>query len=166
MPRSFVKNLFLYIKKSILSPSASLLYYSKRKTVANVTTILYPYASKLRKRRKGTKVCLLLKNLVLRKCFVCMLHNAQTAQCIRLSKTLTAFHTANRLSHSFPHYMGGLFYHSFTDVPSLLDIAMYKVQELTMLLWGDEKKTIMRKKRKRQRQELKKHTKSTLQFGK
>jgi len=61
--------------------------------------------------------------------------------------------------------MGGLFYHSFTDVPSLLDIAMYKVQELTMLLWG-MKKNYYAEKRKRQRQELKKHTKSTLQFGK
>lgn len=76
-----------------------------------------------------------------------MLHNTQAAQCIRLSKTLTAFHTANRLSHSFPQYMGGLFYYSLTAVPSLLDTATYKVQELTMLRWG-MKKTIMRKKEK------------------
>lgn len=77
-----------------------------------------------------------------------MLHNTQAAQCIRLSKTLTAFHTANRFSHSFPHYMGVLFYYSLTAVPSLLDTAMYKVQELTMLLRG-MKETIMRKKRKK-----------------
>ena len=130
-----------------------------------MTTILYPYVSKLRKRRKGKYVCLPSKNLVLRKCFVCMLHNTKAAQCIRLSKTLTAFRTANRLSHSFPNYMAGLFYYSLTALPSLLDIAMHRVQELTMLLWGI-KKNYYAEKRKRQRQELKKHTKSTLKFGK
>jgi hypothetical protein len=131
---SFIKNLF-YIKKSILSPSASLLYYRKRKTVANVTTVLYPYVSKLCKRRKATYVCLPSKNLVLRKCFVCTLHNTKAAQCIRLSKTLTAVHTSNRLIHSFPNYMAVLFYYSLTALASLLDKAIHRVQELTMLLW-------------------------------
>ena len=68
-----------------------------------------------------------------------MLHNTQAAQCIRLSKTLTAFNTANRLSHSFPHYMRVLYSYSLIAVPSLLDIAMYRVQELTMLLRGMKK---------------------------
>jgi hypothetical protein len=35
--------------------------------------------------------------------------------------------------------MGGLLYYSLTAVPSLFDTAKYRVQELTMLLWGMKK---------------------------
>lgn len=92
-----------------------------------------------------------------------MLHNTQAAYCIRLSKTLTAIHTGNRLSHFFPYYMGGLFYYSLTAVPFLLDIAMYSGAGTNDVSLGNEKKTIMRgKKRKRLRKEIKKRTKSTL----
>lgn len=70
-----------------------------------------------------------------------MLHNTKAAQSIRLSKTLTAFHTANRLSRSFPQNKRVLFYYSLTAVHSL-DTAKYRVHELTMLLWGMKKKKL------------------------
>lgn len=68
-----------------------------------------------------------------------MLHNTQTAYCIRLSKTLTAIHTGNRLSHFFPYYMGGLFYYSLTAVPFLLDIATYGGSGTNDASLGNEK---------------------------
>jgi len=41
-----------------------------------------------------------------------------------------------------------LFYYPLIAVPSLLDIAMYRVQELTMFLRGMEKKLLCGKKKK------------------